>query len=382
MNHARFGGSTMARTLACAGWAKLADTMPRQKAGVFAHEGSLLHECMEETYGPNETLFEDMLEQGRHHENVYLTQEHIDEKLVPAEAAVEEVFTRYGVVGDFHIEPFVELIPDLAAGSIDMLMFSDNGNTAVILDYKFGFNQVDPEANAQLMFYALCASIDLQFSDKFKTVEKIALVIIQPTGEGDTLNIWETTKTELDVFHNNVVVAISAAEGKAPLLSAGDHCRYCPAAAVCPEKTGEAHNALMLDPSHLPTLQEALPLALALEDWVREVKNFAHEQAELGVHIEGFKLVAKRSTRSWNDVEAVTDKIRKSRGLLMDDAFDMKLKSPAQLEKVCKTKKVDFKTYADYISSISSGSTLVRDSDKRNELIALDSFDELAKLIN
>ena len=382
MIHARFGGSTMARTLACAGWAKLADTMPRQKAGVFAHEGSLLHECMEETYGPNETLFEDMLEQGRHHEDVHLTQEHIDEKLVPAEAAVEEVFTRYGVVGDFHIEPFVELIPNLAGGSIDMLMFSDDGNTAVILDYKFGFNQVDPEANAQLLFYALCANVDPKFEDRFSKVEKIVLAIVQPTGEGDTLKIWETDKARLAAFHLVVVRAINDAEGDNPKRAAGGHCLYCPAAAVCPEKTGEARNALLLDPSHLPTLEEALPLALSLEAWIKEVKKFAHDQAELGVHIEGFKLVAKRSTRSWNDVEAVTDKIRKSRGILMEDAFDMKLKSPAQLEKICKTKKVDFKTYADYISSISSGSTLVIDSDKRNELIALDSFDELAKLIN
>jgi len=106
-----------------------------------------------------------------------------------------------------------------------------------------------------------------------------------------------------------------------------------------------------------------------LEGWIKAVKKLAHEQAEAGVKIEGYKLVNKRATRVWNDVEAVMKKVRLAKKLKINEACDIKLKSPPQLEKLCKTKKVDFKNYSDYITAVSTGTTLVKEDDKRPEAL-------------
>jgi len=59
----------------------------------------------------------------------------------------------------------------------------------------------------------------------------------------------------------------------------------------------------------------------------------------------------------------------------------MKLKSPPQMEKVCKTKKVDFKKYEDLFSSVSSGTTMAHADDKREAALPITQMaDAIAQL--
>jgi hypothetical protein len=103
-----------------------------------------------------------------------------------------------------------------------------------------------------------------------------------------------------------------------------------------------------------------------------------HEQLEQGTALKGFKLVAKRATRKWNDVEAAEKELRKlvrsTRGAHNLKASDIltpaKLLTPPQVEKVMKAKKLDFDRVGDYISSQSSGNTLARESDKRPAILS------------
>ena len=121
------------------------------------------------------------------------------------------------------------------------------------------------------------------------------------------------------------------------------------------------------------SLEVALALATELEPWVKNVKSFAHEMLEKGAEIEGWKLVQKRATRGWIDPEATTDKLKASRKFKMDDYSDIKLKSPPQLEKVCKAKGVDFNdTFGEMVVSRSSGTTLAPESDKREAVKPLE----------
>jgi hypothetical protein len=122
------------------------------------------------------------------------------------------------------------------------------------------------------------------------------------------------------------------------------------------------------DSTELASLNEAMSMVDEVESWVRAVRKLAHEQAELGVKIDGWKLVAKRATRVWNDEEAVASIFKKARKLKQADYQNVKMKSPAQIEKVCKQKDVDFSKFEEYISSVSSGSTLAHEEDKRPEL--------------
>ena len=57
--------------------------------------------------------------------------------------------------------------------------------------------------------------------------------------------------------------------------------------------------------------------------------------------------------------------VRKAKKIKMEDAFSMKLLSVAQLEKVVKAKKLPFDKYALHVASVSTGTTLAPESDKR-----------------
>ena len=128
-------------------------------------------------------------------------------------------------------------------------------------------------------------------------------------------------------------------------------------------------------------LAEYLPMAEEVEAWAKAVKKLAHEQLELGTSIKGYKLVNKRASRVWNDAKAVEEKVRKAKKIKLADGFNSVLKSPAQLEKVCKDLGIDFKkTYGPMLSSLSSGTTLAKESDKRSAVIPFAGIDQLNKM--
>ena len=68
------------------------------------------------------------------------------------------------------------------------------------------------------------------------------------------------------------------------------------------------------------------------------------------------------------------DIVRKARKIKLEEAVDMKLLSPPKFEKVCKKLGVDMTRYAEYISAVSSGSSLVTVNDKRPELLSVEAI--------
>lgn len=373
--HLRFGGSTIARTIGCTAWPKLSDKMPKgiDDGSSFAHEGTMLHNCMEERLRDH-ALFADMLKEGREYKGAVLTEDLLSNKLIPALDAVLGLFVSLDIheVEGFILEPFVQLIEGQAGGSIDLLAVSRDRKTVLVLDYKFGFNLVDIEDNAQLRFYGLCASVDPDTAGLFTRAEKIVFAIVQPNDQGrDTLQVEECDMDVLDGFEDLAYDAIDEAceEGAELTPTAGAWCQYCPAHATCPAKTGLAAEALRLPPAELEKLSAAMAIVDEVEKWAKAVKKTAHEQMEAGVVIEGFKLVNKRATRVWTGTEEVEKKIRNNKKITAAEAHETKLISPPKMEKLCKAKKVDFKKFEDYISAVSSGTTIAHSDDKRPEAL-------------
>jgi hypothetical protein len=317
---------------------------------------------MEELMNAPDLTVDDLVAAGRSYGGVTLTRDLTLEKLEPALDGTMEVLEKYGI-DSYICEPFVAM-GDEVGGSIDLLGFSEDGVTALILDYKFGHNVVDVVNNKQLQFYALCALVDSSTAPLFEKVERFVQVIVQPTQES-VYTVWDYSLDTLTAFHSHVETAIEEAREATPRLSTGAHCRWCPAEHVCPLKTGQALKAKYMDPAQLELLSEMLPIAEELESWIKKVKTAAHEQLELGTKIDGYKLVNKRASRVWNDPETAADIVRKARKIKLEDAYDMKLKSPAGFEKMCKAKGFDFSKFEGYISSVSSGTTLAKESDKR-----------------
>lgn len=359
MRHLKYGGSTMERTLACPAWATLAAQMPKAPSSDFADEGNLLHQAME-----NWAKYDMQPRVGDTYGTAIMTEELIETKFKPACEALDKLLDDYDAEVIF-VEPFVELIPDQAGGSIDCLAVSTDGKAMFVIDYKFGHNTVAVENNAQLMFYALCAAVDPLTATAVEKAETLHLCIIQPNADGEVLDIAISSIDVLDAFELEVYTAIDKSEkgGLDPVQ--GKHCRYCPAQATCPAKTGLLERAQELDPAIASNLSEALAIIPDIQHWIKAVEKLAHESLENGNAIEGFKLVQKRPRRVWTDEEKVMEFLRKKRKIHVADTVTTKLKTPAQIEKLFSEKGIDPDQVGDYIVSVSSGTTVVPESDKR-----------------
>lgn len=382
MKHYKYGGSTAARTLKCPAWVGLAEEMPKGKTSEFASVGSMLHNCMEnmlldEVDSPQACLGYEYTEAGV---TYIVDQDHIDDKLTPAYDAFKELCKQYDLE-EYEAETTMEY-NELIGGTADFI--AAGKKVVVIGDWKFGDGiMVSPENNMQGIFYAWLASRDV--ADMFKDAEKLVIVIIQPSNRGeDTLRIWEvptdTVNKYLLAFETKMLNAVDEATDECGPAVSGDHCKFCPATPICPEKTGLAAQSRRIKTDSLAheEVSKALGLADEMEDWIKYVRKFAHEQAEEGVKFDGFKLVNKKAYRKWIDQDAVEKRVLAAKKLLKDECFESKFRSPAQIEKICKKKKVDFKWYAEQTHSTSSGTTLVRDSDKRSEIVPVAGLKALA----
>lgn len=382
IKHFKYGGSTAHRTLNCPAWVSLAEELPKQIASEFASVGSMLHNCMEELLlgefdDPKDCLGYVYTENGV---TYTVDGDHVDEKLLPAQAAFDELCTRYNLE-EYEAETTMEY-NEIIGGTAD---FVACGNTTVVVgDWKFGDGvMVEAEGNMQGVFYAWLASQHM--ADMFEDAEKLVIVIIQPNNRGeDDLRIWEVptpngVKHYLEDFQISFLAAVGEAEEKSERCASGGWCKFCPATPVCPIKTGLAAQArrIKTDSMAHEEVSRALHLADEMEDWIKYVRNFAHEQAEEGVKFDGFKLVQKKAYRKWKDQDEVERKIKYSKKLTKSECYDTKLRSPAQIEKLCKKKGIDFSNFADHTHSTSSGTTLAHESDKRPEILGVKGLQAL-----
>jgi len=156
-------------------------------------------------------------------------------------------------------------------------------------------------------------------------------------------------------------------------LQQGDHCRWCPAAPVCPLLKTKAQEVAKLvfaprQQYNAKELAETLDWLPILESWIKNVREFAYSEAEKGHSVPNYKLVEKRATRKWRD-EART--IVALHEILGDEKYEpASLKTPAAIEKLLSK---DQRSILDELCiKESSGHTLVHESDKR-EAVKLDA---------
>jgi hypothetical protein len=356
-----YGGSTAARTIGCPSWVDLAKTLPKtNQSSSYAQEGTALHQCMQDLLEGDREAPAEFL--GCMVEGVLINTDHI-EMLEMALNAWDELCRQYGIE-DYLTEQTFELTPEIG-DTADVTAW--NVTQLLTVDWKFGQGvEVDAEGNAQGLFYPMCGEYDRP--DVFHQKQKV-VAIIQPMpsrSEHQTLKAWDVPEDLFEAFKQTYHRALQS-KG----FNGGDHCKFCPAAAMCPEKTGEAHRAMLIEPDKIENLKEALDLAFKLEDWIRQVKSFGHDQLDLGTQCEGYKLVAKRATRKWTDPDEVEKLVRANRKVTVTEMMQPHvLKSPAQMEKLFKSKKLDFAPVDEYITQVSSGNTLVKESDKREGVVS------------
>ena len=355
------GGSTAKRVINCPGSVALVAKMPPKPSSKYADEGTLLHnviaEIVMEGHPPEHYL-------GTKYEDQTLTQELIDDKLKPALAALDQIDPNQ----EMEIEAetsvnFGDLLPGVF-GSTDLI--GRLGNRAVVLDWKFGDGvAVDVEENPQLMFYAAAAMRTPSAQWAFDGATEIEMVIVQPPA----VKRWVTTPERIAAFELQLVQADKASEKPNAKLEVGDHCRWCAAKPVCPQMTGAVDRALKMKIEAIEPerLGKYLANADMLEQWITDLRALAFAMLESGAPVPGYKLVAKRATRSWTDETKAKAELLKS--LPESEVVEMSVISPAKAEKALKKRKISLPD--DLVVAISSGNTLASVDDPRPEVILL-----------
>ena len=362
MNHSNIvGGSTAKRVINCPGSVALVAKMPPKPSSKYADEGTLLHNVIAEIVMSGQPP-EHYL--GTKYEDQTLTQELIDDKLKPALAALDQIDPNQ----EMEIEAetsvdFGDLLPGVF-GSTDLI--GRLGTRAVVLDWKFGDGvAVEVEENPQLMFYAAAAMRTPSAQWAFEGVTEIEMVIVQPPA----VKRWVTTPERIAAFELQLVQAVKASEKPNAKLEVGDHCRWCAAKPVCPQMTGAVDRALQTKLQAIDTQMLGSYLANAdmLEQWITDLRALAFAMLESGAPVPGYKLVAKRATRSWTDEEKAKAELLKS--LPESEVVEMSVISPAKAEKALKKRKIGLPD--DLVVAISSGNTLASVDDPRPEVILL-----------
>lgn len=247
-------------------------------------------------------------------------------------------------------------------GTADFVIVSIDGKIIYVIDYKHGAgNYVSAEGNKQLRYYALGALLSLPKDIKPETV---VVKIVQPRCGDDPIRTEIFPAYELMGFEVDLLEAAAATRQPNPPACPGSHCKFCRAlrADKCPEVEAQqtqlmamefdAHpSAPVVDPAKIA---QALKLFPAVEQRIKDIREYAYQLAMDGKEIPGNKLVEKRAMRKWIDAETA----EKEFGSREDAWTEPKLKSVAQMEKVIGKK--EFKKVEErLVEKVSSGLKLV-----------------------
>jgi uncharacterized protein DUF2800 len=370
--HAVYSASGSKRWLECPGVIELSKQAPPQFDNQYSKEGTTAHSCLEHMLRNSntpavrkfllKTYSADMVANAEFAFNAI-------EELKPSETAELLIETKV----DFS---FIE--PD-QFGTLDAAWVDEFG-TLVVIDYKYGQGlAVSADANTQMIYYGLCLAhkYDWNFSD-------VQLVIIQPRVEVQ-VSRSHMTIAQLREWEKIFKDGVARTKETRPRLHAGDHCKWCPATTICPEISKKQMALARIDFDEasgdvelpkvtdigIPHLGQTLSAAEKIEFWIAELRAHASQLLERGQPVSGFKLVEKRGTRKYLNAEKTEKEAVKKYGKAV--LTEPELKSPAQLEKV---KGVDAKWLAKQVTNVSSGTTMVPDSDPRPAVVAAkDDFD-------
>ena len=366
MQHSKVvGGSTAKRVINCPGSVALVAKMPPQAESKYAAKGTLLHNVISEYLDSDSAPIQAFV--GRTYGDEVVTEQDVEEKLRPALKALEEIDPGFEM--RFVTETQVEF--EGVKGLEGVFGYADLvgrlGDRAVILDWKFGDGvMVEAEENDQGMFYAAAAKKTSSLYWALNGTSEVEIVIVQPPH----VRRWVTTWQRIDQFERELVVAVQAAQRADAPTVLGDHCRWCTAKPICPQMTGQidrvTHTALAtVDPE---ALGQALAMADRLEDFIAEARKLAQSRLEKGMPVPGYKLVPKRPVRQWADDKGM-HVVWLNAGICPTKYQEIKLRSPAQMEKVCKEQGVTFP--ANQVVSVSSGNTIASAGDPRPAVLVI-----------
>lgn len=248
-----------------------------------------------------------------------------------------------------------------------------------IIDYKHGLGVLvsagDEEhgGNSQMMCYALGA---LEAFGDIYDINQIKMTIFQP--RRDNISTYTISREDLLKWADEVLAPTAllayVGEGK---FKAGDHCQFCKVKATC-RKRAEYNLELAKYDFEMPATLDDTEIAAILAkvdemiSWGNDIKEYALQQAQSGVHFDGWKIVEGRSNRKFTDEAAVAFKV-KDAGY---DPYEKKLLGITAMSTLLGKKKFE-ELLGELVYKPPGKPALVPESDKRPAMnTAQEDFNE------
>jgi hypothetical protein len=406
--HAKRSPSSAHRWMNCPGSIRMSEGIER-KSSIFADEGTAAHmlaeRCLRQ-HAHTDHFLGTVIDINGTEYNQFLSKgapltdgrfEVTEEMVEGVQLFLDTVRAAYDeAAGDIlHVEHRVNFSGDEEFGTADAIVYQPRNKRVKVFDLKYGAGVLVEvtdsygNPNPQLICYGE-GTVREYLSEEIVGLD---ITIVQPRMPHILGPVRSVTIGPLELLDWSFTIdaAVEATHDPAAPLVAGDWCGWCPAEAICPVATQKALAVAQTDFDNLDTVELPAPermtiaqvaRALAgkkmLSNWLKSVDQYAYAQAEAGVKIPGHKLVMKVPRRAWTDEDEVEGMIERM-GVSPADMFTApKLKSPAQIETLVGKKDFAAKL-ATFAPPVSSGTTLVPDSDKRPEVSRSieDQFDDL-----
>lgn len=248
-----------------------------------------------------------------------------------------------------------------AEGTADAVCITDDQEELICADLKFGQGvYVNAERNKQGMMYASGA---LKKFDVLGSIKRIRIFIFQPR-INEAPSEWDCTVEELREFESECAIRAAAAwvayksrtiwMGKSNhhLFPGEEQCQFCKVKATCTaaatyvrDSVGSSFEDLAVGAAAsaptvlVPESDESLSLKMKacnlIEDWIKAVRAEVERRLLASIPVPGYKLVeGRQGNRGWTDETLAEDLLRKQFRLPIEEAFNLKLKSPTQIEKL------------------------------------------------
>ena len=208
-------------------------------------------------------------------------------------------------------------------GTVDLIGFNPETKHLLILDYKFGYGEVLPEWNPQLLIYALGAR---RIWAKIG-INTITLAIIQPQRSSKP-RLFNLTNQELNSWEEgNLKPAYEGINSKVMTYAISDEaCKWCPSKLDCPARNEELTEVLWepFDSGPEKGVFDKLEMVARLRDWCNTVESEAEDLLKNGVTDPRWKLVQGKANRRWADEEEAA-KWLAARGLKEKERYNLKI---------------------------------------------------------
>ena len=384
--HARLSPSGSKKWFACPGSITLEAPIPN-KSSTYADDGTAMHEiaarCLTQHYRAVKWVGEQIPVHAAGEEPRFVE---FDDEMADLVQGYVDTVRAMAIGYTLLVEQRVDFSEFVGVpgqfGTLDAgIHFHDQGEIFAG-DLKTGRTPVHVEGNSQLLLYLLGLlrkllddDLGAAETDPFEYARRIGIKtcrigIYQPKLAAG-MREWTCTLEELEAFADVARRKASQVEGAAMMFTKmprdqwdrtylnpnpnEEECAFCRAMATCPaaaakveREVGGAFSEVVEDAgaavervaqSTDDLLGEQMAAAGFIEDWCKAVRAETERRLLAGTPVPGFGLeLGRKPPRKWDDVEGVAAAMKEMR-MSIEDRFNLKLKSPTQIEALCDPKK-------------------------------------------